>query len=235
MMKIEVSLLPVEVLSFPGPQMRWTEGTISFGHIQTEAARWTVMGDNSSMNLVTERLTLREWRNSDLDDLVEGLGNFAVAQWLAFVPHPYTPDHGASWLQSCITSAAKMPRRGYHLAIVLNSEAKVIGGVSLDGIDFQHGTAGGGIWLNAHHHNCGYGTEAFAARLRFAFDELNLRRIENGFLQGNEASRKLLEKLGYKLEGVKRKRFICMADGELKDEVMMALLREDWKDEHFAG
>src|ERR1700722_1778962 len=155
------------------------------------------MGDNSSMKLKTKRLTLREWQNSDLDDLVEGLGDFTVAQWLAFVPHPYTRNHGASWIHSRITSAAKMPRREYHLAIVLDAEAKVIGGVSLDGIDFQHGTAGGGIWLNAHYHNGGYGTEAFAARLGFAFDELNLRRIENGFLQGNEASRKLLEKLGY--------------------------------------
>ena len=184
------------------------------------------------MKLETKRLTLREWHNSDIDDLVEGLDDLAVAQWLAFVPHPYTRSHGALWLQSCIASAAKVPRREYHLAIVLNSEAKVIGGVSLDAIDFQHGTAGGGMWLNTKYHNRGYGTEAFAARLRFAYEELRLRRIENGFLQGNAASCKMMQKLGYKWEGLKRKRFICMADGKPKDECIMAVLREDWNNDY---
>jgi ribosomal-protein-alanine N-acetyltransferase len=143
------------------------------------------------MKLNTERLTLREWQDSDLDDLVEGLDDLAVAKRMAFVPHPYTVNHAASWLQSCMASAARVTRREYHLAIMLNSEAKVIGCTSLDGIDLQHGTAGGGIWLNERYHNRGYGTEAFTVRVRFAFEELNLRRLENGYLEGNDASRKM--------------------------------------------
>jgi ribosomal-protein-alanine N-acetyltransferase len=178
------------------------------------------------MRLETKRLTLREWRRSDLDDLVEGLGNLAVAKWLASVPNPYTRRHGVAWLDHCATSAKNRPRRSYEFAIVLKSESKVIGGVSLDRIDRHHGTAGGGIWLNVRYHNQGYGTEAFAARLAFAFEKLKLRRIENGFLLGNRASRKMLEGLGYKREGVARKRFLCMADGELKDECLMALLAD---------
>jgi RimJ/RimL family protein N-acetyltransferase len=181
------------------------------------------------MKLETERLILREWRRSDLDDLVEGLGNFAVAEWLAFVPHPYTRSHANAWFDYCAIGAKKRPRRSYDFAIVLKSEAKVIGGVSLDCIDRLHGTAGGGIWINAKYHHQGYGTEAFTARLVFAFERLQLRRIENGFLRGNGGSRRMLEKLGYKMEGVKRKRFLCLADRKLKDECLMALLKEDWR------
>jgi RimJ/RimL family protein N-acetyltransferase len=145
------------------------------------------------------------------------------------VPHPYTRNDGASWIQFCIASAAEVPRRGYHLAISLDKESKVIGGISLDGIDSQHGTAGGGIWLNAQYHKQGYGIEAFAARVCFAFEELNLRRLENGYFEGNDSSRKMLEKLKYKVEGFKKQRFICRADGKPRNEVVMALLREDWE------
>jgi ribosomal-protein-alanine N-acetyltransferase len=39
--------------------------------------------------LETEALILRPWRTTDIDQLVEGLNDIKVAQWLAFVPHPY--------------------------------------------------------------------------------------------------------------------------------------------------
>jgi ribosomal-protein-alanine N-acetyltransferase len=181
------------------------------------------------MRLETERLILREWRRSDLDALLDGLGNPAVAKWLASVPSPYTSRHAMAWLDYCSTSTKARPRRSYEFAVVLKSESKVIGGVSLDRIDRNHGTAGGGIWINARFHNHGYGTEAFAARLEFAFERLGLRRIENGFFHGNRASHKMLKGLGYKREGVARKRFLCLADGKLKDEYLMALLRDEWR------
>ena len=73
-----------------------------------------------------------------------------------------------------------------------------------------------------------YGTEAFRKRAAFAFGELGLWRLENGFLAGNEASRAMQEKLGYKIEGLRRKGFRCMADGEYKDEYVTALLKEDF-------
>ncbi len=181
------------------------------------------------MRLKTERLILREWRPSDIDDLVHGLGDPAVAKWLASVRHPYTRRQAAAWLAYCSAGAKIRPRRNYEFAIVLATESKVIGGLSLDRIDRTHGTAGGGIWLNSSYHNHGYGTEAFAARLKFAFDNLHLRRIENGYFRGNGASRKMLERLGYKREGVARKRFLCLADGMLKDELQMALLADEWR------
>ena len=34
---------------------------------------------------------------------------------------------------------------------------------------------------------------------------------------------------GYKIEGKRRKKYYCMADGELKDEIITGLLKEEWK------
>lgn len=38
----------------------------------------------------TERLILRKFKLTDIDDLVDGLNNLNVSKWLAFVPFPYT-------------------------------------------------------------------------------------------------------------------------------------------------
>lgn len=186
------------------------------------------------MKLEPHRLILRDWRKSDTDDIIEGLNDLEVSRWLAFVPYPYTRDHAVAWLNFCAESRKQRPRRAYHFAIELRSEARVIGGVGLDQIDHHHGTAGGGIWLNAKYHGRGCGSEAFAARIAFAFERLNLRRLESGYLRGNTASRKMLERLGFKKEGLKQQRFLSMADGKLKDEYTMALLKENWLKERVA-
>jgi len=141
------------------------------------------------MRLETKRLILREWEKGDVEDLVEGLNNLSVAKWLAFVPHPYIEKDAKMWIRSCVKNAkAGTDRQSYEFAIELKSEGKVIGGVSLNKISTFHGTAGGGIWLNARYKAKGYGHEAFEEKIRFAFEKLKLRRLENGFFNRNRAS-----------------------------------------------
>jgi len=181
------------------------------------------------MTLETKRLILREWNEDDVEDLIEGLNNIEVSKWLAFVPYPYTKKDAEKWIRFCIENAKKgIDRTSYDLAVVLKSEEKVIGGISLDKINKFQGTAGGGIWINAKYHGQGYGTEAFGKRIDFAFNDLKLRRLENGFLEGNSSSLKMQEKFGYKIEGMRRKAFRCMADGEIKDEYITGLLKDEW-------
>jgi RimJ/RimL family protein N-acetyltransferase len=181
------------------------------------------------MRLETTRLALRDWELKDVDDLVEGINNIEVSKWLAFVPHPYTLADANYWIHYCQQQADSGQQRvAYHLAIELKSEHKIIGGVSLDKVDPQQGTGGGGIWLNANYQGQGYGSEAFGKRLAFAFEELQLRRLENGYFPGNDSSFKLQVKFGYKVEGLRRKAFVSKATGVIMDEYVMGLLREEW-------
>lgn len=182
------------------------------------------------MRLETKRLILREWNKKDADDLIEGLNDLKVAKWLVSVSHPYTKKDAEEWINYCNKSAKKgKDKDSYEFAIELKSEGKVIGGVSVSKINKFHGTASGGIWLNQKYHRQGYGLEAFAAKLDFAFNRLKLRRMENGFFNGNKLSFKMQKALGYKIEGMRRKGFICKADGKIKDEYMTGLLKKDWK------
>lgn len=153
-----------------------------------------------------------------------------MSRWLTGVPHPYSEENAKSWLDRCKRLSEQGPERsGFEFAIELKSERKVIGGVSLIRIHRFHGTAGGGLWLNARYHGQGYGTEAFSERTRFAFEDLGLRRLDNGCFVGNDASFKLQQRLGFKVEGERKKAFRCMADGQLKDECVVALLRDEWE------
>ncbi|WP_257670839.1 GNAT family N-acetyltransferase [Parapedobacter tibetensis] len=180
------------------------------------------------MKLETNRLIIRNWQEHDIDDLIEGLNNRNVSRWLALVPFPYLREKADEWIKYCIKNDMGNNKNGYEFAIELKSNHKVIGGLSISVINKIHGTTGGGIWINENFHGNGYGKEAFAEKIRFSFEELGLRKLENGFFDGNESSKIMQERFGYKIEGRRRKKYYCMADGELKDEIITGLLKEEW-------
>ena len=172
-----------------------------------------------------KRIILRSWEYEDERDLVEGLNNINVSKWLASVPYPYTENDAKSFIEH----AKKSDERDYiALAIVLKENNKVIGGTEIRNINKKDGTASGGIWLNEKYQKNGYGTEAFSTKIKYSFDTLGLRRMENGYFSNNEKSKKMQEKLGYKIEGLKRKKYLCLATNEYVDETITGLLKEEF-------
>ena len=157
---------------------------------------------NEDLTLETDRLILRRWRLEDIDDAVEGLNNINVTKWMSHTPYPYTKKDAEDFINKSINEKL------YNFAIVLKSENKVIGGTQIRSIDFFQGTAHGGIWINEKYHGYGYGREAWGEGIRYAFEELGLRRLENGFFDGNESSWKMQKRFGYKIEGTKRQMYV---------------------------
>ncbi len=177
----------------------------------------------------TSRLALRRWGEEDIEQLTLGLNDLNVAKWLAFVPHPYSTSHAENWIKRCqeISNTSIRPI-AYEFAVELRSERQVIGGVSLNKIDWKTGTGGGGIWIANPYQARGYGREAFEAKIRFAFGELGLTKLVNGYFDGNESSWAMQRKLGYRRVGEVPSR--CMADGRQTIEHVTTLLRSDWED-----
>jgi len=170
----------------------------------------------------TDRLILRQWNMNDIADMVEGLNNINVTKWLAGAPYPYTEKDAEDFVKKTIDNNL------YNFAIVLKSENKVIGGTQLTNISLANGIAGGGIWINENYQGYGYGTEAFGARIKYAFEVLGLRRLENGYFKENEKSHKMQLRFGYKDEGIRRKRFVSKATGKIEDEYITGLLKDEW-------
>lgn len=180
------------------------------------------------IKIETSRLTLRPWAEKDIEQLALGLNDLKLAKWLAFVPHPYTTSHAENWIERCqeISNSSDRPT-AYEFAIELKPSRLVIGGVSLNKIDWQGGTAGGGIWIAENHQGRGYGREAFEAKIGFAFRDLGLTKLVNGYFDGNENSWAMQRKLGYRRVAEVTSR--CMADGRQTIEHVTTLLRSDWK------
>lgn len=170
----------------------------------------------------TERLILRQYKLEDVNDMVEGLNNLNVTKWLQGAPYPYTIKDAEYFINKSINEKL------YNFAIVLKSENKVIGGTQLTNIDFHNGTAGGGIWISEKYWGHGYGTEAFGARIKYAFEVLGLRRLENGYFKENEKSHKMQLRFGYKDEGIRRQKFISRGSGKIEDEYITGLLKDEW-------
>lgn len=70
-------------------------------------------------------------------------------------------------------------------------------------------------------------SEALRAALDYGFDHMNLHSVEAGVTPGNEASTRMLEKLGSHLEGHLRENF--WAEDRFVDSLIYSLLRRDWE------
>ena len=170
----------------------------------------------------TERLILRQYKLEDVNDVVEGLNNLNVTKWLQGAPYPYTIKDAEYFINKSINEKL------YNFAIVLKGENKVIGGTQLTNIDLHNGTAGGGIWISEKYWGHGYGPEAFGARIKYAFEVLGLRRLENGYFKENEKSHKMQLRFGYKDEGIRRQKFVSRGSGKIEDEYITGLLKDEW-------
>ena len=177
---------------------------------------------DESVRIETDRLILRQFKIEDADDLVEELNNINITKWMSHTPYPYTKQDALDYINKSLNDKL------YNFAIVLKENNKVIGATQIRSIDLVQGTAHGGIWINEKYHGHGYGTEAWGARIKYAFEVLGLRRLENGFFDGNESSKKMQERFGYKIEGKKRQRYKCLSTGQIVDEYITGLLKDEW-------
>lgn len=104
----------------------------------------------------------------------------------------------------------------------------LLGGVNLTNI--QRGAAQSasiGYWIGEAYARQGYMTEAVICVVGFAFGQLQLQRLEAACLSDNAASRRLLERCGFRHEGEARK--YLQINGVRRDHLIYALLREDWR------
>lgn len=168
----------------------------------------------------TERLILREWKETDAEALFNGLSNFETAKNLT-VPFPYKLEYAKDFISRHLKNSLK----SFTFAITLKETGEVIGGTSLDFYP-EINKYKGGIWLNQKFTGFGYGTETWIARAKFAFEELNVEELENGFFEFNEISKKMQQKIGYKIVG-KRENF-SNALNKPVTEIITLLTKEDF-------
>ncbi|MEX2521125.1 MAG: GNAT family protein [Paracoccaceae bacterium] len=177
--------------------------------------------------LTTERLILRPPRLSDFPAWAHA--RRASRDFL----RPWEP----TWAADHLTRASFRHRvhwarramrleRAWPFFIFRAADGALIGAVTLDNVRRGPAMAGTlGYWTAAAHARQGHMLEALIRLRVFAFEEIGLGRLEAGCLPENAASRGLLEKAGFKYEGVAQA--YLQIDGRWRDHVLYAALGRD--------
>lgn len=179
--------------------------------------------------LVGRRVRLRTLTEADYDAW------FAIRErcrdWLVpWEPRPAgapaTPEDRASFAARC--AARERERQlggGYGFGIFLDGQ--LAGEITLSSIQrgpFQHAFIG--YWVDRDRAGQGLAPEAVVMVLRFAFEELGLHRVEIAIVPRNAPSRRVVEKLGLRSEGVAVG--FLEIDGHWEDHVRYAVTAEEW-------
>lgn len=124
--------------------------------------------------------------------------------------------------------AARAEAQGTALPLMLirREDQCLLGAITLDNIRRGPSQAGTlGYWIGADFQRRGYMREAILAVVHHAFNVMDLSRIEAACLPENTASRGVLEKCGFKYEGVAQS-YLQIA-GRWRNHVLYAALRTD--------
>ena len=156
--------------------------------------------------LHTERLLLRPFSPRDVPAVLAHCGNWDVARMLARVPHPYSRDLAAGWIES----HADDWQRGIEAIFCIDSGGDAIGAVGLRLT--APATYELGYWLGEPWWGAGFATESGRRIVTFAFDELRAEKLTSGHYVDNPASGRVLEKCGFRHTG--ESVVPCQARGE---------------------
>jgi [ribosomal protein S5]-alanine N-acetyltransferase len=173
------------------------------------------------MKLRTKRLMLRNVKPGDLEDIVENVNNLNVSQYLAVVPYPYGRKDALQWIKS-------KHKKKEDYTFIIEKDGKAIGAIGLHKIDMNAKKAEIGYWLGEKYWGQRIMSEAIMAMIDYGFNKLKLERLEAGVFAPNKPSALLLEKFGFRREGVKRKSGYSTALNKVFDEHMYGLLKKEY-------
>jgi [ribosomal protein S5]-alanine N-acetyltransferase len=153
------------------------------------------------MQITTPHFTLRRFRKGDLPSIVKHINDKTIAARTdAPIPYPYTMKHAEEWYRKIRNRARRKGSKAKEFAIDISGEA--VGCIAI----FPQGhTAGIGYWLGRAYWNKGIMTEAVKEITKYGFNGLGLKRIYASTFPQSKASMRVLEKAGFKFEGVLRK------------------------------
>ncbi len=179
------------------------------------------------IRIETERMTLRPPQHSDFRAWAtlrrESRG--FLTPWEPTWSRDHLTRKGFSnrvyWAGRAITAGTAVP-----VFLERRADGVLLGAVTLDNIRRGPAQAGTlGYWIGESFAREGYMSEAIAALVHYAFTTLDLSRIEAACLPENKASRRVLEKSGFKYEGVAQS--YLQIDGRWRNHVLYANLRRD--------
>lgn len=182
--------------------------------------------------LTGKRITMRPLREEDFEQWQEV--RLANEEWL-LKWEPLRPanapdavrDRSAFLVRCDSRRRDRQAGSGFGFGVFVNE--RFAGEMNLSSIHRgAHQNAYVGYWIDHRQAGNGYTPEALVALMQFGFDELKLHRLQISIIPRNSASRRVVEKLAIRPEGIAER--YLQINGTWEDHIRFAITSEEWID-----
>ena len=175
--------------------------------------------------LIGERIILREYRKEDLPYMRKWVNDIEITQYLSNVfLYPHTLNDTEGFLNSILQGSS-----GFKGFVIAKKETEeYIGQLDLIKIDWVNRIGTLGIVIGTKDYlSKGYGSEAINLIQEFAFNKLNLHKLDLEVRAYNERAISCYKKCGFVEEGRIRENFFT--DGKYTDTLFMGILKSEYQ------
>ena len=174
-------------------------------------------------DLETERLHLRRFTTDDVAFVLNHFSEPRVSEYLVDAEPIRDPSEAAALIEWYVN-----PRRdnANRWVLTLKSSLTAIGTCGYHNWSRRNRSAEIGYDLSPRFWLKGYMNEALSTAIKYGFEMMDLNRIQAFVHVRNERSLRALSKLGFKIEGIIREKYLCR--GQYHDHACLSLLRRDW-------
>ena len=173
------------------------------------------------MAIEGKQIYLRAMEPEDMEMCRDMINDKEVSRMVVGWSFPVSKQEQMDWYNRVVASTNK------RFTVCMKDNNEPVGIVTLTNIDLVNRSAFHGIKL---HPSCpkgrGVGTDAVMTLMEYAFNQINLNRLDGEWLLYNTASKRLYEKCGWREEGIKKQ--AIYRDGEYHDLAIAGVLKEDY-------
>lgn len=164
---------------------------------------------------------LRPLEVEDAEFLHKTITHREVRPYLGRAPRPVSVEGEKKYIEN------ETDKDNYvHFLIEYRDEKA--GHIFLGGLEKDFRKSSVGYSVHPDFHGQGIGTTALKLVTRYAFETLNRHKVRGAYLDGNDASRRVMEKAGFQEEGLERD--YKYVDGGWKDAHWMSILEDEYRD-----
>lgn len=174
--------------------------------------------------LSTERLIIREYKKSDLDDYINITSQPEIYKTTYGIPKEYTKKYGKKYFRLIKENIRNMC--AFEYGMFLKSNGRYLGNIGLINISLQHKHSDISYYIDKDFRNMGFTTEAAREMLGWAFGFMDFEKVTGICMSINPASRRVMEKIGMKYEGTLRNELL--KDGVYYDLDRLSILKEEF-------
>ena len=172
----------------------------------------------------TKRLILRKWKDDDAEELYKYASNPDVGPIAGWPPHK-SIEESHDVIKNVLNG-----KEAY--AICLKEDGKAIGAIELKlnghtDMTERDDECELGYWIGKPFWGCGIMTEAAKEIIRHAFEDCGIQKIWVGYYEGNEKSKRVQEKCGFKFQWKSENVDVPLMH-EKRNGYVSLLTKEDW-------